>query len=179
MRRWLTADFHFDHTNIIKYCHRPFKTVDEMNETMISNWNTLVKPGDEGYILGDFIPFCKKLEHYDHFTRRLNGNLFFIMGSHDDRHHYNKLTKCFSWVRDLSYIKDMGPNGTVLCHWAMMTWHKSFHGSYHAFGHSHGRLVTGDTYLSHDVGVDCNDFRPVSEERFVEIMSKKKFIERG
>ena len=49
-----TADLHLGHGNIIRLCNRPFYTVDEMNRTIIENWNSCVKPEDDIYIIGDF-----------------------------------------------------------------------------------------------------------------------------
>lgn len=50
---YFTADLHFYHDNIIKHTNRPFRDYTEMNETLVKNWNRLVKPQDEIYILGD------------------------------------------------------------------------------------------------------------------------------
>ena len=51
---WFTSDTHFSHCNIIKYCNRPFKDVDEMNKILIQNWNNVVRPDDIVWHLGDF-----------------------------------------------------------------------------------------------------------------------------
>jgi calcineurin-like phosphoesterase family protein len=51
---WLTADTHFGHTNILKYCGRPFSSIEEMDETLINNWNNKVNQDDTVYHLGDF-----------------------------------------------------------------------------------------------------------------------------
>ena len=49
-RLFFTSDTHFNHTNILQYCNRPFKTVDQMNETIITNWNNVVEPDDVGSV---------------------------------------------------------------------------------------------------------------------------------
>lgn len=49
-RLFFTSDTHFNHTNILRYCNRPFKTVGQMNETIITNWNNVVGPDDESSI---------------------------------------------------------------------------------------------------------------------------------
>ena len=43
---WFTADHHFGHRNVIRFCNRPFETVEEMDRTMIDNWNAVVRPDD-------------------------------------------------------------------------------------------------------------------------------------
>lgn len=52
---FFTSDTHFYHTNIIKYCNRPFKSMHEMNEVMMNNWNKIVKPTDTVCHLGESI----------------------------------------------------------------------------------------------------------------------------
>jgi calcineurin-like phosphoesterase family protein len=80
---YLIADTHFGHTNIIKYCSRPFANVGEMNETMITNWNLVVTPDDHVYHLGDFaLGPSEAIKAYRH---RLNGSIEMIMGNHDHR----------------------------------------------------------------------------------------------
>ena len=54
MTIWFTSDTHFDHKNIIKYCNRPFKDIDEMNAELERRWNAVVAPGDRVFHLGDF-----------------------------------------------------------------------------------------------------------------------------
>lgn len=51
---WFTADFHFGHSNIIRYCNRPFRNVEEMDRTILERLNASVKVNDILYFLGDF-----------------------------------------------------------------------------------------------------------------------------
>ena len=83
MKIFVTADTHFNHENIIKYCDRPFKDVHEMNEVIINNWNELVGKEDVVYHLGDY-GFGTK-EKLQEIFNRLNGKKYLIMGNHDFR----------------------------------------------------------------------------------------------
>jgi len=78
---WFTSDTHFGHKNILEYEKeaRPFNTVEEMNEQLISNWNNTVRPKDIVYHLGDFA-FGK---HNLHIAGRLHGRKRLILGNHD------------------------------------------------------------------------------------------------
>ena len=78
---YFIADTHFDHENIIRYCKRPFKNKQEMNNKLIKNWNQMVRTEDIVYHLGDLA--LKITEDLKILLRGLNGKKFLIKGNHD------------------------------------------------------------------------------------------------
>ena len=155
MATWFTSDTHFGHIRIIELAHRPFGTVEEMDETMIARWNERVATGDLIYHLGDFA-----LADHNIYLPRLNGQKRLIIGNHD---HSNRVKKAAGWntINDMLTVK-VDDVSIVLCHYGLRVWNKSHYGALHFYGHSHGSLP-GDSQ-SIDVGVDCWDFRPISLE---------------
>ena len=81
MSNFYIADTHFGHLNIIKFDKRPFDSVQEMNDYLISRWNKKVKNGDTTYILGDFC--WNKEAEWVEILNKLNGNKVLIRGNHD------------------------------------------------------------------------------------------------
>ena len=159
---WFTSDTHFGHSKIIEYCNRPFSNADEMDETMIERWNSVVKPNDTVWHLGDFA-FHKSQEEITALLQRLNGTKNLIAGNHDDAK-----TRYAAWndVRALVELSLGNKTKVTLCHYALRVWNKSHHGALHFYGHSHGTLP-GDRQ-SLDVGVDCWDYTPVNIEQIRE-----------
>ena len=160
MKFYFTADEHYGHANIIKYCHRPFESVKEMDEEIIRKHNEVVGEEDTVFHLGDFT--LKRGEMVKSYIRRLNGNHIFVRGSHD------------YWMGDgYSEIIEKKINDIyiVMCHYAMRVWSKSHYNSWQLYGHSHGGLKEVGKQL--DVGVDTNDFYPYSFEDIKEIMDIK------
>jgi len=167
---FFTADEHFGHANIIKYCNRPFSNVEEMDEMIIAAHNRLVNNDDVVYHLGDFT--LKRRSKAQQIIERLNGKQhIFIRGSHD------------RWLDDTAQHIFAQENAQriietkiegqiiVLCHYSMRVWHKSHYNSWQLFGHSHGLLKPiGKQW---DVGVDNNNFEPVSFEKLKKIMAKR------
>ena len=92
---WFTSDSHFFHTNIVKYCNRPWnsgvgedgelivteKDVDNMNKALIERWNKVVGKDDIVWHLGDFC-FGKK-ENITKILPKLNGKIRLVLGNHD------------------------------------------------------------------------------------------------
>lgn len=93
MNYWFTADLHLGHENIIKYENRPFKSLWQMNETLIKNWNSRVAEDDTVFHVGDF---CFKnsskvvgrgegdIKASSEYEKLLNGKIIFIRGNHDN-----------------------------------------------------------------------------------------------
>jgi len=166
MNTFFTADTHWNHKNIIRYCNRPFSSIEEMNQALIDRWNSKVAPGDRVYHLGDFA-FGKK-EDILKLTRALNGSTIIIEGSHD--HIGEPGNYGFSSKHPLLNISIDGTPIT-LCHYAMRVWHKSHYDAWHLYGHSHGALRTPGKTL--DAGVDSNNFEPLEFEELKKIMANK------
>ena len=78
---YFTSDLHFDHANIIKYCARPFSSTEEMNETLIENFNKTVRPKDTCFILGDVLMYDS--DNARKCLARLHGHLYVVRGNHD------------------------------------------------------------------------------------------------
>lgn len=178
MTIWFTSDLHIGHTNIIKYCKRPFRDVQEMDEALIRNWNSVVQPRDQIYVIGDMC--LARAEYGVSRIGRMNGEKFLIEGNHDKAClKSEKFRNLFAWIRPLYELKvqdsnlSIGSQRIVLCHYAMRVWNKSYHGAWHLYGHSHGTLTDDPKSLSMDVGVDPNNFTPLSYSQIKARMSKK------
>ena len=152
---FFTADTHFNHTNVIRYCHRPFGSSDEMNEALIVNWNSVVTTRDEIYHLGDF-----GFRDSTDILSRLNGKIYFIEGSHDKHLINSPNFRARVTVLPKYYTLKVDNLRIILCHYCMRTWPRSHHGTWHLHGHSHGNL--GAIGKSLDVGVDNHSFFPWS-----------------
>lgn len=165
MTDFFTSDLHFGHANIIKYCKRPFKDVEEMNYELVKRWNERVQPGDNVYVVGDFI-FMEPAPSQRIFDQ-LNGNKHLVKGNHDKG---TVQIKGWQWIKDL-YDYRSGDDRVVLCHYPMRTWNRSHHGSLMLHGHTHGTLPPFCNQ-SLDVGVDCWDYRPVTLEEIKRELKK-------
>ena len=116
MTRWYTSDLHFSHRNVIDYCHRPYKDIEEMDAAIIKQWNSQVKPEDEVYVLGDFgISKRKCLD--EKLVSSLNGKKYMILGNHDTgfaRLHKGKNTDSIRNQYKKSGWESVSTRGTII-----------------------------------------------------------------
>lgn len=168
MSIFFTSDNHFYHKNIIEYERRPYKDVEEMNERMIENWNKKVKNNDDVYILGDF-SFGNGNET-NSLLESLNGRKYIVRGNHDyflDKKDFNM--DLIEWAKDY-YVLKYNKMKFVLFHFPIAVWDCKHHGSIHLYGHVHSNTTTDhplrfELFNSYNVGVDVNDYMPVSIEK--------------
>ncbi|GAN46951.1 MULTISPECIES: metallophosphoesterase family protein [Methylobacterium] len=156
MTLWFTADHHFGHANIIRFCHRPFADVAEMDEAMIERWNAVVEDRDEVWHLGDFAYRCGPNRQAEIFGRLHGRAIHLVRGNHD-----RGRTLALPWA-SVQHYAEIDANGRllVLFHYALRGWRGSRRGSLALHGHSHGALP--NLPATCDVGVDVWNFRPVS-----------------
>lgn len=173
---FFTSDPHFYHRNIIRFCNRPFNNVDEMNETLINNWNATVKETDTIFILGDFAfaqdSVIRKI------INRLAGIKIFIRGNHDKSLPEDKFITVVDILK-LTICENSSYKNFILTHVPLLTWAHRNTGTINLFGHVHFRddynggidndILSKLNPLQYDVGVDLNNFTPIS---FKEVMNK-------
>lgn len=158
--RYYIADLHLGHANIIKLCYRPFTSVEEMNQTLIDNWNSVVTDKDEVFILGDFC--FRSQKNPVSFLKQLNGTKYLIKGNHDKVN--DEMRKEFAWVRDYAEISDNG-HMLILCHYPMAEWNGFYRDTIHLYGHIHNSINATYHFMkslpnAYNVGADILDFTP-------------------
>jgi calcineurin-like phosphoesterase family protein len=174
---WLTADEHYHHKKILAYQSRPFKTVEEMDNHLITQHNELVRPEDWTIHIGDFA-----FGHAPEFARlveKLNGFHAFLDGSHDRamKEFFENPTLYPTAQKKCKLLPKLfefqyNQHKITLCHYAMRTWWASHYGSLHFHGHSHGKLSKGETFR--DVGVDTTNYQPILIENAIKSLANSK-----
>lgn len=197
---YFTSDTHYWHQNVIRYCSRPHKTVEEMNEDLILRWNSIVKPEDTVYVLGDFSLAFRAVELY---TKRLMGTKILVPGNHDFCHSYHKKSRNIEnrdkWAK--KYVENgwiVFPEQNVLpdeafgifklCHFPYLSpsdtihedkyndWRPTDNGDILLCGHIHEKWLTKRSSkgtLMINVGVDVWNYTPVSLDQIKELISKE------
>lgn len=147
------SDFHLDHESIRRHCNRPFNTLDEMNNHIVSVWNETVNSKDTVYIIGDFA-----WKNHRKWINELNGKKILIVGNHDKMPQdaldlfkpdwicedmtAREAIKTMVQFREVHQQLDRVICGQrmTLNHYPMRSWSSSVHGAWGIHGHVHGRL---------------------------------------
>lgn len=163
-RVWVTSDTHFGHESIIKYCNRPFKTIQEMDEYIIEKWNSMIQKQDHVYIIGDFA-FNNHMKYID----ALKGRKHLILGNHDSMS--AECYKRFVTVSEQKQIKYQN-HYFVLSHCPLRNWTNSYRGTTCLFGHVHGRIKTYN--LSFDIGMDTHNYIPYNMDEIIKMVNDRE-----
>lgn len=164
---YFTSDTHFGSQRTLELSKRPFKSVEEMDNALIQNWNSIVAENDTVYHLGDF-------GNYD-MVKELNGNIIFILGNYeqkdkldffnDDDEEFETflLSKGFKevWLYAGYYNDRDKLRGVRLTHKPEDCERNRFN----LFGHIHKLCMIKSYGLN--VGIDCHNFKPISADEVI------------
>lgn len=174
---YLISDTHFGHINIMVYENRPFENVDQMDRTIIQNWNKIISKRDTVYFLGDFSFYNFNLTQETFL--KLNGIKHLIMGNHDRSH-----TR--TWWKRIGF-DIVSKNPTILYKEKLILSHEPFnaceipegfiniHGHIHSQKLTYERVILGLTAKDFDLGkkyfnvsADVLGFTPISLDKILE-----------
>jgi calcineurin-like phosphoesterase family protein len=200
-RIFFTSDLHIGHANVIKFSNRPFKDVDDMHESFIKRFNAVLTDHTVLYVLGD-VGMCGS-DVMTKVIRQIKGTKVLVLGNHDKKSNamynvgfdvvlYNATLYIANERVTLShcplygvYREDTGgmrgSDGTENWHGENRQSRKPFtvkdEGQFHLHGHIHSpnggksQKILGRQF---DVGVDANNYRPVSISEIESFIAKYK-----
>ena len=166
---FFTSDTHFCHFRPFLWEPRGFANVEEMNEAIVEHWNSVVKPEDEVYHLGDFA--LNDIDAAIPYINRLNGTIRWILGNHDTEKKIGKIIEeCpavweIGWAYQFKYNKKYS---IYLSHYPTLTanYDTGKHFSQNVInlhGHIHSKnnwMIPTNPFIYH-VGVDSHNCTPV------------------
>lgn len=170
MSTFLISDTHFRHKNIMEYENRPFSSVEEMKDVIISNWNSVVKDGDKVFFLGDF-GFVRRKEA-EEILSILHGNKILIKGNHDRMHSVN-------WWMEVGF-KEVSNFPIIYKKFYMFSHEPLYVNSnmpyINVHGHIHSKNYEGSQYVN--VSVEQINYTPINFENIkkltIDIVERKK-----
>lgn len=177
------SDTHFRDKKIFDKCKRPFSSLEEMEKTIINNWNRKVKKDDIVYVLGDIV----KDGDYDalQIFKKLNGHKHLIVGNHDglilDEAVKLKIFESIKYI-DLIIDKD---RKVCICHYPLMDWIEFNRNGVLVYGHIHNKTpensyaykLMKDYYKklpAYNCGVDVIDFEPKTLDELIVLKEVNK-----
>lgn len=171
---FLIGDLHFNHKRIIEYCERPFNSVEEMNEALIKNWNSIVGTHDIVYVVGDFA-LCGK-DKIIEIGNKLKGRKRLILGNHDGASMDTYRAAGFEFIYNHPIILD---DYFIISHYPKGYMPKR--GLFASiFAHVHDDATYADaTARTFCVSAERINYTPIEFEEIKRIMEKIEEIEEG
>ncbi len=174
------SDTHFNHMSICgpkltkwDKGYRNFESLEQMEDTIVNNLNSVVREQDTLIHVGDVIMGHKPAEHLPRIMQRINCNeIHLVYGNHDDRIRENvELQGLFTSVQEYLEVDYAGQFFCIM-HYPMGSWNKIGKGAINLHGHSHGTYTR--TYgKQKDIGVDTNGFYPYHLSNIIAEMAWK------
>jgi calcineurin-like phosphoesterase family protein len=189
MTIWFVSDEHYDHANILLYANRPFNTVNHMQSVFVANHNSIVKPEDEVYHLGDFSMNEKTVPI---ILPQLNGRHTLVHGNHDrtfptHKHHEAATQRYLQYGFVGVYQELHNFHGFHLCH--LPHTEEGKHGqkfaewrptanreTYLLHGHVHNSWKVNGKQIN--VGVDQWNYFPVSLDEIKALVERERLREK-
>jgi calcineurin-like phosphoesterase family protein/2'-5' RNA ligase len=164
---FLISDLHLDHTNIIKYCNRPFKSTWEMNKTILKNWNGTVKRTDTVYFLGD-MAFGRGSSNARYWLGKLKGKIVFIKGYHDDTRNFKSFNSRILNYKGHKFLLIHNPEDAPE-NWDGWVIH----------GHKHNNDLDNFPFINSikrtiNVSAELLDYTPISIDELLDYIANKK-----
>lgn len=182
---WFTSDTHFYHNKEFLWGGRGFNSPDEMVEKFIQNWNSVVKPNDEVYHLGDVM--LNDTEKGIEALKKLNGKIHIIRGNHDTDQRAAAYLECpnvvsVSWGEMIKHKKRMIFLSHAPTIYRTMNDNENKQGIINIHGHTHQKtnfLYEDNPYVYH-AGMDSHNLTPVLIDDIIkEIDEKIKVLKEG
>ena len=174
---YVTSDLHLCHDRGFIYEPRGFQNIDDMNKTIIKNWNSIVKPEDDVYCLGDIM--LNNNEAGLNFLKQLKGNIHIVLGNHDTDTRAKLYKTCYNVV-EVELALKIKYNGYHF----FMTHYPCFTGNLekeslkkclcNLYGHTHQTTnFYQDIPFMYHVGMDSHNCTPISIDQVIIDMNKK------
>ena len=171
MKRFIIADLHFGHTNIIGYEDRPFTDVDDMNKKLINYWNSVVGSDDIVYVLGDFT-LSRRMDVITNLVNSLHGRKILIMGNHDTRKPKDYVSCGFEVATRKPMMVEPG---VILMHEPFIDSSFIAPNFIYFFGHVHNNHSIMDDYPNcMCVSVERINYRPIDLDECIRKLRKKR-----
>lgn len=167
-----TADLHFDYEQIIKTANRPFANTEQMDKTIVKNFNEVLNKDDVLIILGDVCSYGNHRKAVK-CLKEIHCPKVLIVGNHDKEPLKHKSFRdLFVDIRDNEIIREK-EHSIFLSHYPHAEWDGYYKGIWHFYGHVHNSNQGAGCLMklfptAANVGVDVNNFKPLTSKEVIE-----------